>query len=192
MWASCLLTSTLWTECSRVVGWLWYRQAGMSYGQWPKCHFIDCNLNVQRYRDEILRPIVMPFIRRHHIMFQNDNERSHVSRICAQVRKLKMSQFFHGLHTHQTCHPMSMFGMLQINVYDSVLQFSPISSNFAQPLKRSGTTFHRPQSTAWLTLCEEDVSCCMRQRLVTPNTDWFPDRRPYFFKSDLWPTDAYL
>ena len=24
--------------------------------------------------------------------------------------KLKMSQFFHGLHTHQTCHPLSMYG----------------------------------------------------------------------------------
>ena len=27
----------------------------------------------------------------------------------------------------------------------------------AQPLKRSGTTFHRTQSTAWSTLCEGDV-----------------------------------
>uniref|UniRef100_A0A8C8HAN0 Small ribosomal subunit protein eS28 n=1 Tax=Oncorhynchus tshawytscha TaxID=74940 RepID=A0A8C8HAN0_ONCTS len=26
-------------------------------------------------------------------------------------------------------------------------QFPPISRNFKQPLKRSGTTFHRPQST---------------------------------------------
>jgi hypothetical protein len=40
-----------------------------------------------------------------------------------------------------------MFGMLWINVYDSMFQFSPITINFAQPLK-SGTTFHRPQSTA--------------------------------------------
>ena len=37
--------------------------------------------------------------------------------------KLKMSQFFHGLHTHQTCHPLSMFGMLWVEVYDSVFQF---------------------------------------------------------------------
>jgi hypothetical protein len=28
-------------------------------------------------------------------------------------------------------------------------------------LKRSGTTFHRPQSTAWSTLCEGDVSRCL-------------------------------
>ena len=95
--------------------------------------------------------------------------------------KLKMSQYFHGLHAHQTYHPLSMFGMLWV---DSLFQFPPISSNFAQPLKRSGTTFHRPQSTAWSTLCEGDVTCCMRQMVVTPDTDWFSDLRPYlyFFK----------
>ncbi len=33
-----------------------------------------------------------------------------------------------------------MFGMLWISVYDSVFQFLPTSSSFAQPLKRSGPT----------------------------------------------------
>ncbi|ROL49256.1 hypothetical protein DPX16_16871 [Anabarilius grahami] len=56
--------------------------------------------------------------------------------------KLKTSQFLHGQHTHRTCHPLRMFEMLWISVYDSVFQFLPISSNFAQPLKRSGPTFH--------------------------------------------------
>ncbi len=55
--------------------------------------------------------------------------------------KLKTSQFLHGQHTHRTCHPLSMFG---ISIYDSVFQFLPISRNFAQPLKRSEPTFHRP------------------------------------------------
>ena len=49
-------------------------------------------------------------------------------------------------------------GMLWINMYDSVFQFPPISSNFTQLLQRSGTTFHRPQSTACSTLCEGYVS----------------------------------
>jgi hypothetical protein len=41
-----------------------------------------------------------------------------------------------------------MFGMLWIDAYDSMFQFQPISSNIAQPLKRSGRTFDRPPSTA--------------------------------------------
>ena len=44
--------------------------------------FIDYNLNAQRYRDEILRPIVVPFIHRH-LMFQH-NAWPHVARICTQ------------------------------------------------------------------------------------------------------------
>ncbi len=75
--------------------------------------------------------------------------------------KLKTSQFLNGQHTHQTCHPLSMFGMLWIGVYDSMFQFLPISSNFTQPLKRSGPTFNRPQSTTWSTLCEGDVLHCV-------------------------------
>ncbi len=36
--------------------------------------------------------------------------------------KLKTSQFLHGQHTHWTCHPLSMFGMLWNVIYDSVFQ----------------------------------------------------------------------
>ncbi len=45
--------------------------------------------------------------------------------------KLKTSQFLLGQHTHRTCHPLSMFRMLWIGVYDSVFQFLTISSNYA-------------------------------------------------------------
>ncbi len=88
--------------------------------------------------------------------------------------KLKTSQFLHGQHTHWTCHPLSMFGMLWIGVYDSMFQFLPISSNFAQH-----QTFHRPQSTTWSTLCEGDVLPCVRQMVVTQDTDCFSDPGPY-------------
>ncbi len=43
--------------------------AGVCYGQRTHTHFIDGILNAQRYRDEILRPIVVPFIHDHHLMF---------------------------------------------------------------------------------------------------------------------------
>jgi hypothetical protein len=37
-------------------------------------------LNTQRYIDEILKPIVVPFIRGHHLLFQNDDALPHVAR----------------------------------------------------------------------------------------------------------------
>ncbi len=58
--------------------------AGICYGQRTQVHFIDGILNAQRYRDEILRPIVVPFIHDRHLMLQHDNARPHVARICTQ------------------------------------------------------------------------------------------------------------
>ncbi len=58
--------------------------ANVCYGQRTHVHFIDGILNAQRYRDEILRPIVVPIIHDHHLMLQHDNARPHVARICTQ------------------------------------------------------------------------------------------------------------
>ncbi len=58
--------------------------AGICYGQQTQVHFIDGILNAQRYRDEILRLIVVPFIHDHHLMLQHDNARPHVTGICTQ------------------------------------------------------------------------------------------------------------
>ncbi len=58
--------------------------AGVCYGQRTQVHFIDGILNAQRYCDEILRPIVVPFIHDHHLMLQHDIARPHVARICTQ------------------------------------------------------------------------------------------------------------
>ena len=61
----------------------------ISYGQRTQLHFINGNLIAQRHHDEILRPIVVPFICRHHLMFQHDNARPHVARICTQLLEVE-------------------------------------------------------------------------------------------------------
>uniref|UniRef100_A0A8C6KUW6 Tc1-like transposase DDE domain-containing protein n=1 Tax=Nothobranchius furzeri TaxID=105023 RepID=A0A8C6KUW6_NOTFU len=58
--------------------------AGICYGRRTQVHFIDGILNAQRYCDEFLRPIVVPYIHEHHLMFQQDNARPHVARIYTQ------------------------------------------------------------------------------------------------------------
>ncbi len=55
--------------------------AGVCYGQQKQVHFIDDILNAQRYCDEFLRPIDVPFIHDHHLILQYDNARPHVARI---------------------------------------------------------------------------------------------------------------
>ncbi len=171
VWVSGLLMSTLWIEWAMVAVGLWYGQA----------YVIDnehrCNLLMAfwMHRDTVMRswgPLLC-------------HSSTTITSCCSMIMhgpmlqgsvhnswKLKTSQFLHGQHTHRTCHLLSMF--LWIGVYDSVFQFLPISAT-SQPLKRSGPTLHRSQSTTWSTLCEGDVLHCVRQMVVTPDIDWFSD-----------------
>ena len=55
-----------------------------NYVQRTQLHFSNGDLNAHRYCDEILRPIVVPFILYHRLQFQHDNARPHVTRICTQ------------------------------------------------------------------------------------------------------------
>jgi hypothetical protein len=93
--------------------------------------------------------------------------------------KLRMSPFFHGLNTRQTGHPLSLYVMLWIEVYDSVFLFTPIPSNFAQPLlKRSWRTFHMPQSPDWSTHMWRRW---IRRMVVTPDKAAFLIHATTFF-----------
>ncbi len=146
VWVNGLLMSTLWIEWPMVAVGIWYGQA--CYGQRTQVHFIDGILNAQRYGEtRSWGPLWC-------------HSSTTITSCCSMIMHGAMLQGseHNCQHTHRTCHPLSMFGMLWIGVYDSVFQFLPISSNFAQPLKRSGATFHRPQSTIWSTLCERCVA----------------------------------
>ena len=134
------------------------------------------------HRDTMTRssgPKVVPFIRRHHLMFQPDNARPHVASVWTQFLEDENVPVLPWPAYSPDMSPIEHAWDALINVYDRVFRFPPISSNFAKPLKKSGTTFHSPQSTDWSTLCDRDVSHCMRQKVVTPDTDWFSDPRPY-------------
>jgi hypothetical protein len=128
--------STLWTvPHGGVMVW-----ADISYVQRTQLHFIAGNLNAQRYREEILRHIVVPFIHRHHLMVQYDSARPHFTRIWTQfleaenIKVLTLSCIITRHVTHWAC--LECSGK---NVYDSLFQFPTLSSNFTQPLKSRGT-----------------------------------------------------
>lgn len=56
--------------------------AGICHGRKTPLIFIDGNLTAVRYRDNVLTQVVLPFVRRHNVVFQQDNARAHVARIC--------------------------------------------------------------------------------------------------------------
>ena len=54
---------------------------GISHGLKSQLVIVDGNLTAARYRDEILRPHVIPFLQQHNLTLQQDNARPHVARI---------------------------------------------------------------------------------------------------------------
>ena len=70
-------------ETDRFSGGSVIKWGGRSHVERTDIKVIDDNLNATRYRDEIIAPIVLPFLRRHRFshVFQHDNARCHVARV---------------------------------------------------------------------------------------------------------------
>lgn len=120
-------------------------------------HFIDSN--AQRWLDETPRTIPVALIQHFHDVLQKWIAALHVSRmLCAIPRswKLLCSCMAYILPKSP---PLSMFGMLWINVNGSMFQSLQIPRNSQQPI-------------TWLSLREGIVSNCMRPMLITPDTCW--------------------
>jgi hypothetical protein len=97
--------------------------AGISYGQPTQLHFMDGKLHAQRYRDKVMRPIIVPLIRCHH-MFQHENAQSHVARICTQF--LESMACKHTRHvTHWEC--LGCSGLTCTTADSSVRQYPATS-----------------------------------------------------------------
>ncbi len=185
VWVSGLLMSTLWIEWPMVEVGLWYGQAYVMDNE-HRCILL---MAFWMHRDTVTRSWG-PLCHSSMTITSCCSMIMHSPMLQGSVHnswKLKTSQFLHGQYTHRTCHPLSMFGMLWIGVYDSVFQFLPISSNFVQPLKRSEPTFHRPQSTTWSTLCKGDGKWWSHQILTGSWTP--PDPPPHTEKLHIlkWP-----
>jgi hypothetical protein len=138
---------------------------GISYGQRTQFHFIELPWRDPEAHRRAIHPPPSPHVSAWHA-------RPHATRIYTQFLEAE-------------CPSSSMACILT----RCVTQWACVGSSGSTCTNTSGTTFHRPQSTAWST-CEGDVLRCMRQMVVTPDTDRFSD--PTFFLKYLWLTDAYL
>ncbi len=130
------------------------------------------------YRDEILRPIFVPFIHIHHLMLQHDNARPHVARTCTQFLEAENIPVLAWPAYSPDMSPIEhVWDALDRRIRQCVLVLSNIQQ-LRTAIEEEWTTCHRPQSTTWSTLCEGDVLHCVRQMVVTPDTDWFSIQPP--------------
>ncbi len=167
--------------CGGVMVW-----AGVCYWQRTQVHFIDGILNAQRYRDEILRPIVVPFIHDHHLMLQHDNARPHVARICTQfleaenIPVLAWPAYSPDIVTHWACFGCS--GSAYTTACSSSCQYPATSHSHWRGVNQHSTG-HNQQPDQ---LYAKEMLYSVRQMVVTPDTDWFsdpPPRTPQYSKT---------
>ena len=97
--------------------------------------------------------------------------------------KLKMS---HGLHTHPTCHQLSIFGMLWIDVHNSSRQYTETSHSHWRGVGEHSTGHNQQPDQLYVKeMCLAAWGKWLHQIrtgfLITPDTDWFSDPRPWLF-----------
>ncbi len=154
----------------RVMVW-----AGICYRQRAQVHFIDSILNAQIYRDEILRPIVVPFIHNHHLMLQHDNA---WPPCCKDLYIIPgswkhpsscMASILTGHVTRLAC--LGCSGSAYTTVCSTSCQYPATSHSHWGGVDQHSTGLNQQPDQ----LCEGDVLHCVRQMVVTPDTDWFSD-----------------
>ena len=107
--------------------------------------------------------------------------------------KVKMSQFFHGLHTHHTCHPlMGMFGCSGstcTTVCSISRQYPATSHRQWRGVGRNSTGHNQLlEQLCAKVMCRAAWGKWWSHQILTG----FLIHTPAFFLRYLWPTDAYV
>ena len=95
------------TEVDRFGGGSVMVWGGISHGVKSPLVVLGGTLTAVRYRDEILRPIAVPLVQQHNLIFQQDNARPHVARVC---RQFLANHNMTGQPIVQICPHLNIFG----------------------------------------------------------------------------------
>ena len=107
---------------------------------------LNGTLTGQRYINEVLKPVVLPFVQQHHIVLQDDNARPHRARIVQQFLQQNNVDHLDWPLDPLTCPQSSLFGTFSANVYDREFHDQEGSKLWAQPCKRSGYLSYNSQT----------------------------------------------
>ncbi len=158
--------------------------AGVCDGQQTQVHFIDGILNTRKYRDEILKPIFVPFIHDHPLMLQHDNARPHVARICTQFLEAENIPVISWPVYSPDMSPIEhVWNALVRHIRQHVpVQYPAISNTHWRVVDQYFTGHHQQPDQ----LYGKEMCCTV---WVTLDTDWFLDPPPNTEKLHIleWP-----
>ena len=95
----------------------------ISYTGRSELVLVQGNLTAVRYRDEILRPHMLPIMDRQRELLQQDNARPHTARLTVEyLERMRTLMCCHGHQDRQILTLLSIFGTNWTDVYASVTQ----------------------------------------------------------------------
>ena len=98
---------------------------------------LNGTLTGQRYINEVLQPVVLPFVQQHHVVLQDDNARPHRARIVQQFLQQNNVDHLDWPARSLTCCQSSMFGTFSASVYNREFHDQERFKLWAQPCRRS-------------------------------------------------------
>ena len=96
--------------------------AGIFHDVRTQLKIVQRTLNVVKYRDDILDPIVLPFQQQRNFdhVFQHDNSRCQVARVCQDFLNQNYIVIFIGRHYNRICYQLNIYGMNSVDVFATV------------------------------------------------------------------------
>ena len=118
--------------------------AGICHDGRTQLKIVLGTLNAVKYRIDILDPIVLSFLLQRNFdhVFQHENARCHVARICQVFLDQNHIRVLHGRHNHQ----LNIYGMNSVDVFATVRIHRKQYRSCISHLYTSGTTSHKPLS----------------------------------------------
>ena len=92
---------------------------GICHDDRTQLKIVQGTLNTIKYRDDILDPIVLPFLHQRNFdyVFQHDHAICHVARVCQDFLNQNHTVFFLRRHYHRICHQLNIYDMNSADVF---------------------------------------------------------------------------
>ena len=147
--------------------------AGFCHDGRTQLKIVQGTLNAVKYRDDILDPIVLPFLKQRTLITSFNMTMQDVTwLVSVKTFWTRITfVFFLGRHYQRICHQLNIYGMNSVDVFATVKIHRKYYSSCVTHLCTSGTTSNRPLSNDWLVLCVGDAKLSLLQGVVIHVTE---------------------
>ena len=147
--------------------------AGICHDGCTQLKIVQGTLNAIKYSDDILDLIVLTLLqqRKFDHIFQNNNARCHVARVCQDFLNQNRIRVLPWPVLSPGYHQLNINGMNSVDVFATVKIQRKHYRSCVTHICTSGTTSHKSLSNDWLVLCLGKAKLSLLKEVVTHVTE---------------------